>query len=258
VDTFLSIEKTSSISSHNSRGGREVRKNKALSQVEEIRRLLELSTDEERREIFRHLRLEFPIHPLEARLNAQAEIILEAIDRASDLTLRGVRGIIAESAFAVDVVGRLHGWNDVTPPGDHAFDFLLEDNAGRVRVQVKMQRRKAGRPMKANEASKLFSPDMYVVETQRTRGGIDRATGEETRPYRFGEFDVLAVSMNPTTGGWDSFLYTLSDWLLPKVENPNLLLKFQPVAPEPNDDWTDDFLTCVNWLRTGVKKRIRS
>jgi hypothetical protein len=227
-----------------------------LSRVDDIKRLLNLCTEEQQREILSFLRRRFTIHPIEAEFNAQAEIILEAISRSSDLTKRGVRGIIAESAFAVDVIGKLQEWRDITPPGDQAFDFLLEDAAGQVRVQVKMQRRKAGRPMRANEASRLLPTEMYVVETQRTRGGIDRATGEQTRPYRFDEFDILAVSMSPSTGDWNSFLYTVSDWLLPWADNPKLLFKYQPVPSRPNDDWTDDFQTCVDWYRSGMKKRI--
>jgi hypothetical protein len=228
-----------------------------VSLVDEIKLLLERCTEEQRREIFDHLRRHVLIHPIEAKLNTQAEVILEAIDRAGDLTLRGVRGIIAEAAFAVGVVGELEGWRDVTPPGDWPFDFLLEDTVGQVRVQVKMQRRVSGRPMMAKEASKILSPEMFAVETQRTRGGIDRATGEDTRPYRFGEFDILAVSMHPSTNSWDSFMYTVSRWLLPRQDNSTMLMKFQPVAPMPNDDWTDDFITCVSWFRSGDAKRIR-
>jgi hypothetical protein len=32
----------------------------------------------------------------------------------------------------------------------------------------------------------------------------------------------------------------------------------QPVAIEPNDDWTNDFSTCVSWLRSIETKTIRS
>lgn len=228
-----------------------------MSPVEEIKRLLEHCTDEQCQEILVHLRQRILIHPIEAEFNTKAEIILEAIDRASDLTQRGIRGIIAEAAFAV-CVGKLDGWHDATPQGDLPFDFLLEDQAGRVRVQVKMQRRLGGRPMMANEASRLLSPDMFVVETQRTRGGINWETGEDTRPYRFGEFDILAVSMQPSTNEWESFMYSVSDWLLPRDDDARLLRKFQPVAPVPNDDWTDNILTCVEWFRSGVVKRIKA
>lgn len=229
-----------------------------MSNVEDIKRLIQRCSAQERREILSFIRSLEPIHPLEGKLNAPAEVILEAIDRSSDLTQRGIRGIIAEAAFTVDVVGKLGAWRDVTPSGDHAFDFLLEDEWGQVRVQVKMQRRKGGRPMTANEASKILSSTMFVVETQRTRGGVDRATGEGTRPYRFGEFDLLAVSMHASTNDWGSFMYTVADWLLPRPDDERLLLKYQPVPHQPNEDWTNDYLTCVSWLRSGKKKRISS
>lgn len=229
-----------------------------MPDVENIKRLLDALTDDQCREILHHLRGRIPIHPIEAKLNTQAEVILEAIDRASDLTLRGVRGIIAEAAFAVGVISELEGWHEVTLDSDMPYDFLLEDAMGQVRVQVKMQRRVGGRPMKANEASRLLSADMFVVETQRTRGGVDRSTGEDTRPYRFGEFDIIAVSMHPSTNDWNSFMYTAGDWLLPRPDKPAQLMKFQPVAPESNEDWTNDFLTCVDWFRSGKKKHIRA
>jgi hypothetical protein len=229
-----------------------------VADVETIKRLLDSLTDDQCREVFQYLRARVPIHPIEAKLNTQAEVILEAIDRASDLTLRGVRGIIAEAAFAVGVVSELEGWRELELTSDMPYDFLLEDDVGQVRVQVKMQRRVGGRPMKANEASKGLSAGMFVVETQRTRGGVDRATGEDTRPYRFGEFDIIAVSMHPSTNDWDSFMYTVGDWLLPRSDNPTRLMKFQPVAPKANEDWANDFLNCVSWFRSGVKKRIRA
>lgn len=229
-----------------------------MTRVEEIKRLLDDCTNEQCRDILQYLRRRIPLHPIEEKLNTQAEVILEAIDRAPDLTLRGIRGIIAEAAFAVEIAGRLEGWKDVTPAGDLPFDLLLEDAIGQVRVQVKMQRRVGAQPMTARQASRLFPPEMFVVETQRTRGGHDRMTGEDTRPYRFGEFDVLAVSMHPSTNDWHSFMYTVSDWLLPRPDNARQLMKFQPVSPVANEDWTDDFLTCVGWFRSRITKRIRA
>jgi hypothetical protein len=226
------------------------------SPTDEIKRLLDACTDAQRREIFDHLRKQFPIHPLETKLNTQAEVILEAIDRASDLTLRGIRGVIAEAAFKLNVVASLQDWRDETLDGDFPYDFRLRDSNGAVSVQVKMQRLKDHRPMMANEGYTFLPGDMYVVETQRTRGGTDPRTQEQTRPYRFGEFDILAVSMHPSTNEWSAFMYTVSDWLVPRPEDAKLILKFQPVAKVPNDTWTNDFNQCVKWLRSGLKKRI--
>lgn len=228
-----------------------------MASVDEIKGLLNQCSEEEQRLIFDYLRPRFPIHPIEQQLNASAEVILEAIARASDLTMRGIRGIIAEASFKQNVVNHLVEWRDITPPGDNAYDFLLEDVVGQVSMQVKMQRLKAGRPMLASEGYKILSSDKYVVETQRTRGGTDRHTNSDTRPYRFGEFDILAVSMHPSSGNWTFFLYTVANWLLPREENSNLILKFQPVAKAVNDDWTDNFLQCIDWFRSGQKRRVK-
>lgn len=196
------------------------------NQLEQIRQLLASSSKEQRQELFRELRKEFPIHAIEQKLNAEAEIILEAISRASDLTLRGIRGIIAEAAFATKVVETLQGWKDITPVGNHPYDFVLTDGQGDIRIQVKMQRQKSHRPMIANEGYRFLPSDMYVVETQRTRGGTEPKTGESTRPYKFHEFDILAVALHPSTGDWSRFLYTVNSWLLPRSEDEKLLLKF--------------------------------
>jgi hypothetical protein len=75
--------------------------------VDQIKALLKKCTDEQRRELFQYFRSHVPIHPIEEKLNCSAEIILEAIDRASDLTLRGVRGIIAEASFKYEVLDKL-------------------------------------------------------------------------------------------------------------------------------------------------------
>jgi hypothetical protein len=222
----------------------------------EVLRLLDLCSADERREVFRQLRREFPIHPLESELQTEAEIVLEAISRAGPLTLRMLRGVIAEAAFAVDVVETLHGWSNVTPPGDLAYDFLLADDQGEVRVQVKLQRCLAFKPMWACDGYRWLPKDMYAVETQRTRRGT--RAGSSTRPYRFGEFDILAVSMQPSRGTWHAFMYTVARWLIPARDNPNELLKFQPITLEPSADWTDDFETAVEWLRSGIEKTIKS
>lgn len=228
--------------------------------VERIKRLLARHDDIERRELLRQLRDQYPIHPLEAKLDAPAEIILEAIDRSGDLTVRMIRGVIAEAAFDAYVVQKLAGWQSLEFSGDQAFDFLLkEENHEPIKVQVKLQRSAQNQPLISGESPRndRLLPGMYIVETQRTRSGKNKQTGESTRPYRFGEFDILAVAMFPSTHRWDVFRYTVADWLLPKLGNPSALETLQPMSTEPNDDWTDDFETCVAWLREGKKKTVR-
>jgi hypothetical protein len=227
-------------------------------QIKEIELLLSKCTTEQREFIFKELRKEFKIHPIEAKLNTQAEIILEAINKDdTGLTFRMMRGVIAEAAFEVEVVSKLAKWKNTTPAGDLPFDYLLNDRKGDVLVQVKLQRSVAFKPMLANQASRKFSSKLFVAETQKTRGGIDAATKEDTRPYRYGEFNILAISMHPSTGDWSSFMYTVSDWLIPQETDKTKMLKFQPVSPVVNVDWTDDFETCVKWFRKGIKKTIK-
>jgi len=204
--------------------------------------------------IFDQLRGEFQLHPLEADLGAPAEVILESFSRAGPLTRRMIRGVIAEAAFALEVVAKLEGWADVTPAGEHAYDLLLRDNQGPdVRVQVKLQRSEGGKPL-VTRSGKLLRGGMYIAETDKSRRGTK--AGEATRGYRFGSFDILAVSLFPSTGDWSRFRYTVERWLLPRPDNPDWMYKYQPVAMAPNDDWTDDFETAVRWLRSRVQKYI--
>lgn len=225
------------------------------SNLEEIWRLLQQSSQEDRGKLFDRLRQEFPIHSLEREWGVRADLILEAISRSSDLTKRGVRGVIAEAVFERSVVSPLikNGWRNETPVGDHPFDFLLLDQAGPVKIQVKMQRLEKRVPKLWSRSSQV-----YVAETQRTRSGKDNA-GASTRPYRFGEFDVLAICMHPSGGDWTKFRYTVADWLLPrqKKKEKHLIQVFQPVPNAPNADWFDDFETVVQAFRSGVKKTIQ-
>jgi hypothetical protein len=202
------------------------------------------------------LRSEFRIHPIEAELNVQAEIILEAIHKSSDLTLRGIRGVIAEAFFQINIASRLAAWRLAPINGDPPYDCLLSDGDRQVRIQVKMQRLKEHRPMMAKEAYRYLPADKYVVETQRTRGGTDPNTGLSTRPYHFGEFDILAVSLHPSTGDWYRFLYTVERWLISSPDRPECLLKFQPVATHPNDEWTDNLETSIAWFLSDLRKTI--
>src|SRR5205807_9043424 len=141
------------------------------------------------------------------------------------------------------------GWKTVQIVGDASYDFLIADNVGQVSIQVKMQRREKGVP--------LVRAGKFVVETQRTRTGKD-AAGGATRPYRFGEFDLLAVSLHPSTNDWTRFLYTVGAWMRPRASDANLLEVLQPIPPYPNDDWTDQLETCIEWLRSGARRTIES
>ena len=220
-----------------------------MTKKDDLIKLLEECSQEERVEIFKHLRKEIPIHALEEKFNTQAEVILEAVARSPDLTQRGVRGIIAEAVFLVEVLGKLGRWKVVEVVGDAAYDFLIEDKRGRVSIQVKMQRKEKGVP--------LVRQGKFVVETQRTRTGRD-AVGGATRPYRFGEFDILAVCMHPSTNDWTTFMYTVGSWLVPRPLDRRLIAVMQPVSPRSNDDWTTDLEMAIHWFRSRVQRTIES
>jgi hypothetical protein len=113
---------------------------------------------------------------------------------------------------------------------------------------------------------------LYVVEVQKTRSGevtvLETLPGTETqlkavksltvktRPYRFGDFDILAVKMHPSSGNWADGRYTLGRWLLPRQKDATLVEIFQPVAARPNDVWTDDLETCLRWLELNLPNRV--
>lgn len=221
--------------------------------LEEIWRTLKLVSKGDRAEVFDRLRKEFPIHSLDKEWNVSADLILEAISRSTDLTKRGVRGVIAEAVFEQSVVRPLiaRGWKDSTSKGNHPYDFLLVDEDGPVKVQVKMQRLQKGVPKTWGRGT-----DFFVVETQKTRGGTNSA-GTATRPYRFGEFDILAVCLHPSCGDWHAYRYTVANWLLPRPNEENQLIRvLQPIPASPNADWCDDFTVAVQWFRSDIRKTV--
>lgn len=214
-----------------------------------IRELLTQCSPEEQETLFRELRQRHIIHEFERIIGAPAEMILEAVHRAPELTRRMLRGVIADAAFRTFVVPAVapQGWRDVTPEGNFAFDYMMEDAQGQVSVQVKLQRSERGAPVVKDGARFGFAGEVFMTETQKTRTGND-GEGEKTRPYRYGEFDVLAVSMQPSTGKWDRYMYTLGRFLLPG-KGENEMATLQPVAMTPNEFWTDDFATVAAWFR---------
>lgn len=227
--------------------------------LNEIKQLLDQCTDDVLTSVLDYLKARLPQHPLEKEWSVGSDVILSAISRSSDLTKRGVRGIIAEAIFERNVLPGLKGWEGVSFIDDRPYDFLIRSKDAKpkeVRIQVKLQRMRKQQPMLASEANRHYPKDMFVVEVQKTRGGIDLQTGEATRPYRFGEFDILAVNMHPSTRDWNKFLFTVSNWLIPRSENAGLIEIFQPVARQPNTSWTDYLETCLQWLAAGEQKRI--
>lgn len=215
-----------------------------------IREQLAQCSPEEQAALFSELRARHLIHEFEGIIGAPAEMILEAVHRAPELTRRMLRGVIADAAFRQFTVRTLaaSGWRDVTPVGNFAFDYKLDDGSGPVTVQVKLQRSERGAPVVRHGERFGFGETVHIVETQKTRTGID-GKDNRTRPYRYGEFDILAVSMQPSSAKWDRYMYTLGRWLLPG-RSEGEMATLQPVAMCPNEFWTDDFRTAAQWFRT--------
>src|SRR5688572_31953629 len=113
------------------------------------RDLLAKCSAEEREWLFRELRQQHTIHEFERIIGAPAEMILEAVHRAPELTRRMLRGVIADAAFRTFVVPALEpkGWRDITPEGNFAYDYKLNDGGGPITVQVKLQRSEKGAPV---------------------------------------------------------------------------------------------------------------
>ncbi len=226
--------------------------------LDNLKRLIDECSDEQRAVILEYLKSRLPQHPLEREWGVGADIILSAIARSSDLTKRGVRGIIAEAIFEKHVLTGLRDWEASAVTGNPTYDFLISSKTQKgqqVRIQVKLQRMERQRPMLAPKR-RFPGEDMYLVEVQKTRGGIDLQTNEQTRPYRFGDFDILAVNMHPSTRDWNRFLFTPANWLLPRAENAALIDIFQPVPLVANNCWTDRLEQCLQWAASREQKRI--
>jgi hypothetical protein len=224
-----------------------------VSQVlDDVLKLVEQLNSAERQELFSRLKNDCICHPLERQWSASAELILDAIAQSSDLTQRGVRGVIADRAFHRMIVPGLErtGWRSEPIAGDLAYDADLRRGDDIVTVQVKMQRRERQEPYVRSAAGTAH----WVVEVQKTRSG--QSNGEATRPYAFGNFDILAVNLYASTSDWSHFVYTVANWLIPRRDNAALIAILQPVAQEPNDLWTRDFDEAVAWLRSGEQRRL--
>lgn len=225
-----------------------------IDPADQLRAILNACDPAQQAGLMKMLRTEFPTHSIEREWNTSAEVVLEALARSDPLTRRMFKGILAEAACKIEVIDRLDGWQDVTPEGGNfAYDFVVEREGFRATVQAKLQRKVKHEPMPF-KARRGHVSGFYVVETQKTRAGTKG--GNKTRPYSFGEFDILAVSMEPTTRDWSQFRFTVGNWLLPRPDAPNLLAVLQPVSLEPNEDWTDSLATAIEWFRSGQRKTV--
>ena len=89
------------------------------SAVNTILSLIDQCSEAERSAILKYLRQRYnlTLHPLEKEWGITAETILTAIARSSDLTRRGIRGIIAEATFEEFVLPTIGPWAAVSLRG---------------------------------------------------------------------------------------------------------------------------------------------
>lgn len=180
---------------------------------------------------------------------------------------RGVRGVIAEAVFEAKVLPTIKGWHPVPVVGDLPYDFKIRNDGREIKIQLKLQRTQAGQPL----ARSFFGPDTFIVEVQKTRSGTKRQSKEanskiasklapiepqKTRPYQFGDFDIIAVNMQPSARNWTRFMYTVGSWLLPRSKDKKLIEIMQPVSRNRSEYWTDNIEECIAWFVSGKRNLI--
>jgi hypothetical protein len=230
--------------------------------VHKLSGLIDSASPQEQRSLFNYLRKRVELHPLERAWGTTAEAILASIARSPDITHRGIRGILAEATFEEVVLPLVEaaGWKASSILAPQAYDFLLTKEKLSVSIQVKLQRKEKQvpkeYPSRSRATLKCPTGTIYTVEVQKTRSGVKG--GKKTRPYRFGEFDILAVNLHPSTGDWKRYIYTVGSWLLSQSDDPSLIETFQPVPDHADEYWTYDLEKCIDWFLDGSQRALYS
>jgi len=224
---------------------------------EALKEMLRSRTPEERRQLLAVLQEELPKLPLEEEFGIDAKTICSAISRASDLTKRGVRGVIAEAVFIEhylpDILAE-SGWTVVADyvSTDLPVDVVVEKDGRQVRIQVKNQRMELGKPKETR--------GQWAVEVQKTRTG--KKKGKDTRPYSFKDFDLLAVCRWPSCRDWQSFVFIRAIDLLPRPKKRSLIKVMQPFPKDltGQEVWSDNLVNSLGLvgqprLRKTVRKK---
>lgn len=240
-----------------------------MTTPQELKAFIANLTQDQKEALWLSLREEHPIHPLEKQWNISAEFVLEAISRSQDITKRGVRGIIAELAFSTHILKPIEDeWTEEVIIGDQPYDAKISKSIGgktvEILIQTKNQRVVKGHPLHPTKTAikqDAHLADWFIAETQKTRTGKKKQSttnddGEveveviDTRPYRFGEFHILSVCMQPSTTEWTDFMFMPATTLLPAAKNKDFVATFQPVPPAKTKiyNWTHDLLECIDWV----------
>lgn len=181
------------------------------------------------------------MHALEQEFGVTSEVIMDAVHSSPDLVRRGLRGIVAEHQFKRLVLDKLPQPWFIAPTPDTSVDFALSDGHGGhyLTIQVKMQTLKGGKP----HCDKWGRP---MVETQKTRM---RGRGKaRSRLYKYGDFDILAVSLWPATKKWEDFIYVPACKLSPAYRKPDSLAAWQTI--QSTTDWSKILPDVLNRVQT--------
>lgn len=185
-------------------------------------------------------------HPLEEKLNAPAKDILDAISSGFRAQV-DVKGKLAElylyhrlaTLQERAILSELH-WSDK----DGEPDFLVCYKGHRLTIQCKNVR--SGKPgCRGAEAGS------FRVELQKTRGGIDAKTGEKTRLYRPGEFDIVSVCLFNQTRAWE-YVYAAARNLARHRTQTDRLDVMHPIPQPPVPPWYDDLLEVLEALHLSI------
>lgn len=208
-----------------------------------IRQLLDESTDQDR-----------------AEWKGHAETILAAISN-SHPTRRGVQAGIAAAFFENIVLNDVvrDGWICQTAPARKtALSFIVGNNGRTARILIATLQLEGGRPKRAQshgEQGPVYLarlPEKTARRRENHRGsrielGSPQREGVSTRTYSFGDFDVLAVSIQPLTRGWSDFRYSLARTLTASREHATLIARTQEVPTTRSRFWTSHLSACLDW-----------
>lgn len=177
------------------------------------------------------------------QLHVKPEILLDALNFANEFTFRNLRGLISEYYLRQRLIK--NGFVLLPTEQNDPFDFKIEKNNKIFTIQLKLQRQSAGQPIFTQDISKKLPAGFYVSEIQRCRNGFDRK-GFSTRPYKFTDFDILAVCLEPVTKDWHDFTFCLTSNLLADPKHPSNIFKYQAI--ELNQCWNREIEECIKLI----------
>jgi hypothetical protein len=154
-----------------------------------------------------------------------------------------------------------------TQTDNPSCDVVLERDSATARIEIlllkpataKFRRIYRGQHSESAYALELQKKQIQTKTVKAIANGKSRDTPETDSvigsSYSFGQFDILAVNTHAVTRQWLDFRYTLSVWLRPHPSDKSIIDTVQLVSLRPNDVWTDDLVTCLEWFSRRNQER---